>query len=70
MLKSKTQMLKEFRTDHDIDLFLITESWITDEDQVARLRNSYGIKNTALEWFKSYISNRTLSVVINDADSD
>ena len=34
-LRSKTHMLKEFRTDHDIDLFLITESWITDEDQVA-----------------------------------
>ena len=35
-----------------------------------RLENTYGIEGTALRWFKSYISNRTQSVIINNIESD
>ena len=35
-----------------------------------RLRNRYGLQGSALTWFKSYISNRSQSVVINDKTSD
>ena len=35
-----------------------------------RLEHSYGLNGKSLEWFHSYISNRTQSVVINDVESD
>ena len=35
-----------------------------------RLRNRHGIEGTALKWFESYLSNRTQSVIINNAISD
>ena len=35
-----------------------------------RLQNRYGLQGSALTWFKSYISNRSQSVVINDKISD
>ena len=34
-----------------------------------RLENMYGIGGTALKWFRSYISNRTQSVLINNTSS-
>ena len=34
-----------------------------------RLYTYYGISGTALEWFRSYLSGRTQSVVINGAHS-
>jgi len=35
-----------------------------------RLSNTYGIRNTALSWFESYLTNRFQSVSINDIQSD
>jgi len=35
-----------------------------------RLENVYGIKDTALNWFRSYMSNRTQSVIINNTESE
>ena len=34
-----------------------------------RLRNRYGLQGSTLKWFKSYISTRSQSVVINDNTS-
>jgi hypothetical protein len=34
-----------------------------------RLNMNYGIKDTALNWFESYLQNRTQSVVVNDKES-
>ena len=34
-----------------------------------RLEKLYGIKGTVLKWFKSYLTNRTQSVVINEKES-
>jgi hypothetical protein len=34
-----------------------------------RLKSKYGINGTALQWFKSYLSNRTQSVLIDDYES-
>jgi len=36
---------------------------------VDRLSDMYGIRGTALRWFKSYLQDRTQSVVINDNES-
>jgi hypothetical protein len=36
---------------------------------IRRLEHKYGIKHTALNWFKSYISDRTQSISINNTDS-
>ena len=35
-----------------------------------RLRDYYGIKENALKWFRSYLENRTQSVIIDDAMSE
>jgi hypothetical protein len=35
-----------------------------------RLKKQFGVEGTALNWFKSYISNRSQSVTINDTESD
>ena len=35
-----------------------------------RLENTYGIKQNALSWFKSYMSDRTQSVLINGTESE
>ena len=37
---------------------------------IERLDKTYGIQDTALKWFKSYISDRTQSVAINNTISD
>ena len=37
---------------------------------LSRLHNMYGIEGTALKWFKSYITDRTSSVAINESTSD
>jgi hypothetical protein len=34
-----------------------------------RLNKRYGIKDTALKWFESYLSNRTQSVLVNNKES-
>ena len=36
---------------------------------LTRLHDSFGISGTALEWFKSYLSNRTQFVRVNDSSS-
>ena len=33
---------------------------------IERLRDRFGFKNFALQWFKDYLSNRLQSVIIND----
>jgi hypothetical protein len=35
-----------------------------------RLSDKYGIKGTALKWFKSYLSDRTQTVIINGCESE
>jgi hypothetical protein len=37
---------------------------------IDRLSNTYGIKGTALDWFRSYVSNRTQSIIINETVSE
>jgi hypothetical protein len=37
---------------------------------IKRLYNNYGIDGTALNWFKSYLSNRSQSVTINNTESN
>ena len=37
---------------------------------IERLRDRFGFKNTALQWFKDYLSNRLQSVIINDYVSE
>ena len=36
---------------------------------IERLKNMYGIDSTALNWFRSYLSNRTQSVLVEDSVS-
>ena len=37
---------------------------------IERLRNRFGIKNTVIQWFKDYLSNRFQSVIINNHVSE
>lgn len=37
--------------------------------RVIRLQQSVGLQGTVLKWFKSYLSNRTFSVALNDVSS-
>ena len=41
-----------------------------DHGILRRLENVYGIKDTALNWFRSYMSDRTQSVIINNTESE
>ena len=43
---------------------------IDHEILISRLENMYGIKDNALKWFKSYMSNRSQSVMVNNTESD
>ena len=43
---------------------------IDHEILLQRLKNRHGIEGKALEWFRSYTTNRTQSVIINDKISD
>jgi hypothetical protein len=37
---------------------------------LSRLERTYGIKGNALKWFKSYMSDRTQSVIVNNTESN
>ena len=43
---------------------------IDHEILISRLENSYGVKGTALKWFKSYMANRSQSVLVNNTESE
>ena len=43
---------------------------IDHETLLTRLENTYGIKGTALKWFRSYLTSRTQSVIIDDTISE
>ena len=43
---------------------------INHEHLIQRLSSRYGITGTALNWFSSYLNNRTQHVLINNVKSD
>lgn len=52
-------------------LFDLTSEFDTIDHNIllSRLEHVVGIKGTALEWFRSYLTDRTFSVRLNDIDS-
>ena len=42
---------------------------INHEYLLKKLKKSYGIKGSALSWFKSYLSGRTFKVTVNNVSS-
>ena len=74
LVRISSDILQAVDTHGEVILVLLdlTTAFDTIEHSVLlqRLKNRYGISATALVWFKSYLSERTRSVVSNDNEPE
>jgi hypothetical protein len=73
LLKTQNELLKELGQGNVVILVLLDMSAAFDtidhQTLLTRLEKRFGITGTALNWFRSYLLNRTQSVVVGDAMS-